>query len=75
MNESHACIAGFYNAISLNKTLCSKADAYGYFDTTVTSDSAETWYGYAGLGLEYKFTNNLQMFAGIGFGVTSSDWT
>jgi len=66
--------AGFYNALSINKTLCSKADAYCFFDTTVTSDSAETWYGYAGLGLEYKFTNNLQMFAGFGFGVTP-DWT
>jgi hypothetical protein len=73
-NDRRTHFAGFYNAISLNKTLCSKADAYGYFNSTVTTDSTETWYGYGGFGLEYNFTRNLQVFAGIGFGVTSSDW-
>lgn len=73
-NNGDGHFAGFYNAASINKTLCSKADAYGYFNSTVTSDPAQTWYGYAGFGLEYNFTRNLQVFAGIGFGVTSADW-
>jgi hypothetical protein len=66
-------LAGFYNAISVNKTLCSKAEAYCYFDTTITTDSSETWLGYTGLGLKYNITTNLQLFAGFGFGVTP-DW-
>lgn len=66
--------AGFYNALSLDKTLCSKADAYCYFATTVTTDPTQTWYGYAGLGLQYNVTRDLQVFAGMGFGVTP-DWT
>lgn len=65
---------GFYNALSLDKTLCSKADAYCYFTTTVTTDPAQTWYGYAGFGLQYNVTRDLQVFAGMGFGVTP-DWT
>jgi hypothetical protein len=72
-NRSRTVFGGFYNAISINKTLCSKAEAYCYFDTTVTSDSTETWYGYTGFGLEYNVTRNLQVFAGFGFGVTP-DW-
>jgi hypothetical protein len=66
--------AGFYNAMSINKTLCSKANAYWYLDSTVTSDSTETWYGYTGVGLEYNFTRNLQVFAGFGFGLAAPDW-
>jgi opacity protein-like surface antigen len=67
--------AGFGNDMSINKSLGPKADVYGYFDTTVTSDSSDTWYGYVGFGLDYNFTSNLQMFAGIGLGVTAPGWT
>jgi hypothetical protein len=32
------------------------------------------WYGYTGFGLKYNFLNNLQLFAGMGFGLTSSSY-
>jgi hypothetical protein len=66
---------GFGDGISLNKSLGPKIDVYGYFDTTVTSDSNNTWEGYVGFGFDYNFTSNLQMFAGLGLGVTAPNWT
>ncbi|MGA2178089.1 MAG: transporter [Verrucomicrobiota bacterium] len=71
-NNSRTLFAGFDNSMSINKSLYSKADAYWYLDSTVTTDSAQQWYGYTGFGLNYNFTSNLQIFAGIGFGLTSS---
>ena len=70
--------AGFNEAASIHKSFCSRADAYGYFEvnkTTVPYDNA--WVGYTGLGVDYNFTRNLQMFAGFGFGVNSfrRSWT
>lgn len=73
-NDQDALFAGFDNGMSINKSLCAKADAYWYLNTTVTSDPNQVWYGYTGFGLDYNFTGNLQMFAGIGFGLTSSGW-
>jgi hypothetical protein len=73
-NDNRTLFAGFYNSMSINKSLCSKADAYWYLDSHVTSDSAQQWYGYTGFGLNYNFTCNLQIFAGIGFGLTSSSY-
>ncbi len=72
--SDNTTFVGFYNALSLNKTLYSKLDGYGYFDSTVTTDPTETWYAYGGFGLQYSLTRNMQLFAGIGFGVTP-DWT
>ncbi len=74
VNQNDAHFIGFYNAASINKTLCSKADAYAYADSTVTTDPSQTWYGFAGLGLKYNFTSNLQAFAGMGFGWTAPNW-
>lgn len=71
-NGNEALYAGFDNSMSINKTLCSKAEAYWYLDSTVTTDPAQQWYGYTGLGLKYNFTGNLQIFAGMGFGLTSA---
>jgi hypothetical protein len=73
-NDSGTLLAGFENSMSINKSLCSKADAYWYLNSSVTSDSAQTWFGDTGFGLDYNFTRNLQTFAGIGFGFTSPDW-
>lgn len=66
--------AGFDNSLSLNKSLCSKVDAYCYVNTVVTTIDRDPWYGYTGLGLDYNFTPNLQLFAGFGFGFTSPNW-
>ena len=63
---------GFNNSMSINKILCSKTEAYWYLDSTVTSNPVEHWYGYTGFGLKYNFTSNMQLFAGIGFGLTSA---
>jgi hypothetical protein len=71
-NNNNTLFAGFDNSMSINKSLCSKAEAYWYLDSTVTSDSSQQWYGYTGFGLKYNFTKNLQIFTGIGFGLTSS---
>jgi outer membrane putative beta-barrel porin/alpha-amylase len=73
-NNADAHFIGFYNAASINKTICSKVDAYAYADSTVTTDPNQTWYGFAGLGLKYSFTSDLQVFAGFGFGWTAPNW-
>jgi opacity protein-like surface antigen len=71
-NNNRTLFAGFDNSMSINKSLCSKADAYWYLNSVVTSDPNRQWYGYTGFGLDYNFTSNMQIFAGIGFGLTSS---
>ncbi len=71
-NNARTLFAGFDNSMSINKSLCSKAGAYWYIDSVVTTDPAQQWYGYTGLGVNYNVTDNLQVFAGFGFGLTSS---
>jgi hypothetical protein len=72
-NDSDRLFAGFDNGMSLNKNLCAQVNVYAYLNTIVTSDPNQTWFGSAGLGLEYNFTSNLQLFGGMGFGFTP-DW-
>ncbi|HEX4121378.1 MAG TPA: transporter, partial [Verrucomicrobiae bacterium] len=60
----------FYNSMSIHKSI-SKVDAYWYLDTTVTSNPAESWYGYTGFGAIYQLTRDLQLFAALGFGLQS----
>jgi hypothetical protein len=36
--------------------------------------SGEEWYGYSGFGLGYQVCRNLELFAGIGFGLTSNSY-
>ena len=71
-NYHHTIYGGFYNAISLHKTLCSKSDAFAYLDSTASSDPNSSWYGYAGFGATYNITRNLQLFGAMGFGVVNS---
>lgn len=75
-NNNSTHFVGFDNSMSINKSLCSKADVYWYLDSSVSSDSepSQQWTGQTGVGLDYNFTGNLQIFAGMGFGVTSPDW-
>jgi hypothetical protein len=73
-NYKDTLYAGFGNSMSINKSLCSQTEAYWYLDSTVTTDPAQQWYGYTGFGLKYNFTDNVQIFAGMGFGLTSSSY-
>jgi hypothetical protein len=73
-DNSNAVHAGFYNAMSINKTLCSKAEAYWHLDSTVTTVRNQQWYGYTGFGMKYNVTSDLQLFAGMGFGLTSTSF-
>ena len=65
---------GFFNGLSLNKSLGSKVDVYCYLNTTATTVDKQTWFGDTGLGLDCNLTSNLQVFASFGFGFTSPDW-
>jgi hypothetical protein len=58
---------GLGNSMSLHKTF-NKLDAYAYLNTAWQSDSP--WSGSAGVGSGYQVTDNLEFFAGIGFGIT-----
>jgi len=68
-NDSRRVFANFHNSMSINKSLGSKVDAFWYLHSTVITDPVQQWYGYTGFGLDYKFTINVQIFAGIGFGL------
>jgi hypothetical protein len=63
---------GFYDAVSVHKSVCSHADVYWYLDANVTSESSQSWYGYTGFGATYTITRDLQLFGGLGFGLNSS---
>jgi hypothetical protein len=73
-NSAHTHYGGFFNSASLHKTVCSKAEVYWYLDSTATSDPAQSWYGYTGIGAIYKLTPDLQLFGGIGFGLDSASF-
>jgi hypothetical protein len=64
---------GIEDSLSLHKTLMPKADAYAYLNT-IWQSSASDWIGYAGLGLGYQVCPNLEVFFGIGFGLTSNSY-
>jgi hypothetical protein len=64
---------GMENGMSLHKAFGAKIDTYAYLNTDWMSSGAE-WYGYAGFGAGYQITRDLQIFAGIGFGLTSNSY-
>jgi opacity protein-like surface antigen len=70
-NSRHTHYEGFFNSASIHKSLGSKTEAYWYLESTVTSGSLSSWYGYTGFGLAYTVTHDLQLFGGIGFGLDS----
>jgi hypothetical protein len=70
----HINYGQFYNAISLHRPICSRAEVYWYLDSTVTSDSAVPWFGYTGFGSIFKVTPNLEFFGGIGFGLGKTEF-
>jgi hypothetical protein len=63
---------GMENSMSLHKTF-NKFDTYAYLNTDWRS-SNQPWYGYAGFGSSYLVTDNLQLFVGIGFGLTDNSY-
>jgi hypothetical protein len=64
---------GIQNSLSLHKTFGDKLDAYAYLDTEWVS-SGEEWDGCAGFGAGYLVTKNLEVFVGIGCGLTDNSY-
>lgn len=62
---------GLENSLSVHKALGDKFDAYAYFDSDWVS-SGEGWVGYAGFGAGYLVTPSLEVYVGMGFGVTDN---
>ena len=60
---------GYDAALSIHKCFYSKVDVYGGVEFSQTTLPDDIGSGYTNLGLDYNFTRNLQMFAGIGFGL------
>jgi len=67
----HTIYFGMDNSMSLHKGFGTKLDVYAYLNTTYRSDS-EPWYGYTGFGAGYLFSPNVEVFLGIGFGLTDN---
>ena len=72
-NDHDTDYLGLQNGLSLHKMLGAKLDAYAYLNADWMS-SGEEWYGYSGFGLGYQVCRNLELFAGIGFGLTSNSY-
>ena len=47
---------------------------YWYLNTTVTASAGDPWHGMTGFGWDFNLTKNLQVFAGIGFGLRDVDY-
>ena len=71
LEDGQKLFAAFNNSMSISKRLCPKSELFWYLNSVVTSDSTRPWRGMTGFGLNYNFTGNLQLFAGIGFGLTN----
>ena len=69
----HTVYFGMENSMSLHKTFGKCLDTYAYLDTVWRSDSTP-WYGYAGFGAGYLVTSNIEVFMGIGFGLTDNSY-
>lgn len=64
---------GFDNSISINKQLCSWAEMYWYFNSTVTTEYTAPWHAMTGFGWQLDLPWHLQFFAGMGFGLRDVD--
>lgn len=70
-DEQNEIAVGLENSMSVHKTF-NKLDTYAYLNTDWQRESP--WSGYAGIGLAYLITDNLQIFTGIGFGLTDNSY-
>ncbi len=59
---------GFDNWIALEKNLTDQLLIFCNLSTSVTTDSAADWVGYAGFGAAYTVSRNFQAYAGMRFG-------
>lgn len=66
--------AEFFEGLSINKSVCSKVDAYASLTANVSSFSGMEWFGYAGFGAIYKVSRGFQLFGGINFGLTDNSF-
>jgi hypothetical protein len=64
---------GMEDSMSLHKMLGDKLDAYAYLDTIWLSNDTP-WYGYSGFGVGYLLTTDFELYADIGFGLTSRSY-
>ncbi len=64
--------ASFVNSITFGHALAGPVSFYIEFFSQVETADGEPWMGTADLGLTYAVTDNLQLDAGINFGVTRS---
>ena len=63
---------GFGNSASLIKSFTPSFNVFGDVSTLVTTDSEQSWMGYAGFGASYTFVSSFQVYAGMRFGIGSA---
>lgn len=66
--------AGFYNSMSINKVVYPDTSVFCYLDSTLNTDPYSKWYGYTGFGVNYNITSDLQLSAGMGFGLKMNSY-
>jgi len=71
---SGSTYVGFFEGLSLNKSVCSRLDAYASLTAQVSSYSGDPWFGYVGFGAIYKVTRDFQLFAGLRFGLSDNSF-
>ncbi len=64
--------AEFINSITFSHPIVGHLDGYVEFFSWVSAESGSDWIGTADLGLVYALTDNVQLDAGINFGVTEA---
>ena len=62
--------AEFINSITFSHKLFGGLDGYAEFFSSVSAESGADWIGTADVGLVYALTKNIQLDAGINFGIT-----
>lgn len=62
--------AEFINSITFSHQLIGDLDGYAEFFSSVAATSAKDWVGTIDVGLVYALTENVQLDAGINFGIT-----
>ena len=63
---------GFVNSITFSHDIVGALAGYCEFYSAVTDDSSEDWEGTVDVGLTYAVTDDVQLDAGINFGVTDA---
>ncbi|HEX9048096.1 MAG TPA: transporter, partial [Verrucomicrobiae bacterium] len=72
-NRNNDAKFGIEDSVSLHKMFGEKLDAYAYLDTD-WRDGASDWSGMSGFGAGYLVTPGFELFASMGFGLTSNSY-